>query len=205
LVVGTHSITAAYGGDSNFSSFTSAALTETVEDFSLTIAPSSTTSATVSPGGTASYALKIGPSSGSTCPGAVTLTVSGLPAGATATLTPSTLPAGSGLTNVALTIQVPAQTASLSRGDLLAFKLSSPFKLSSMMLGMLLLPFGGRIRRAAGKRGRSACPLLLAVAGVSLIGLVGCASKTSGFFGSPQTSYTLTVTATSGALSHSTN
>jgi len=67
------------------------------------------------------------------------------------------------------------------------------------MLGMLLLPFGGRIRRTLDKR-----VLLLALSGLSLLGLAGCASKDSGYFGSPQTNYTLTVTATSGALSHST-
>jgi hypothetical protein len=130
--------------------------------------------------------------------------VIGYPAGATATLTPSTLPAGSGPTNVALTVQLPAQTAALPHGNLLPFQLSPAFKLSSMMLGMLLLPFGGRIRRTLGKRGRVPYLLLLVLAGISLLGLAGCASKDSGYFGSPQTSYTLTVTATSGALSHST-
>jgi len=124
--------------------------------------------------------------------------VTGFPTGATATLTPSTLPAGAGPTNVTLAVQVPTQTASLHNSDLLALRLSPT------MLGILLLPFGGRIRRAAGKHGRTACLLLLALAGISSTGLIGCASQSSGYFGSPQTSYTLTVTATSGALSHST-
>jgi ABC-type glycerol-3-phosphate transport system substrate-binding protein len=46
--------------------------------------------------------------------------------------------------------------------------------------------------------------LLLSTAGMAaLAGFSGCSSAT-GFYGQQQTSYTLTVTATSGALSHST-
>ena len=76
--------------------------------------------------------------------------------------------------------------------------------LSSMLLGMVFLPFGGGVRRAVGRHGRALGLLLLGVAGISLLGLAGCASHNSGYFGSAQTSYTLTITGTSGTLSHST-
>jgi hypothetical protein len=197
LAVGAHTITAHYAGDTNFSTVTSAAVTETVQDFTLTLGTGGTASATVTPGGVANYALVIGPTTGTTFPGAVTLSVTGLPPGATGTLTPKTLPAGSGPTNVALTVQLPSVTASLRRHETLALQLSP------MMLGMLLLPFAGKIRRSARKQCLLSL-LLLASLGTSLLALSGCGSKNTGFLGSPQTSYVLTVTATSGNLSHST-
>ncbi|MGA8428558.1 MAG: Ig-like domain repeat protein [Candidatus Sulfotelmatobacter sp.] len=198
LAAGAHTITAQYAGSSNFSALTSSAVTETVDDFSLNVATTSAASASVTPGGMATYALVIGPTTGTTFPAAVTLSVGGLPSGATATLTPKTLAAGAGATKVSLTVQVPSQTAGLLQRSIIALQLSP------MMLGMLFLPFAGKIRRSAGKHGRLALLLLLSLCGISLIGLTGCGSKDSGFLGNPQTNYTLTVTATSGALSHST-
>ncbi len=92
LAAGVHTITAQYGGDANFIALTSSALTETVQDFSLTLSGSSTSSATVAPGGTATYDLVVGPSAGTTFPTAVTLALTGAPTGATTTITPKTLP-----------------------------------------------------------------------------------------------------------------
>jgi sugar lactone lactonase YvrE len=194
LATGTHSITAVYGGDSTFAPATSTALTEIVEDFTLVV---SSGMSMVSPGETASYGLKVNPAGGSTLPAAVTLTVSGVPTGAVSTITPATVAAGTGPASVALAVQVPSQTASLGRSELLAFKLSP------MMVGMLLLPFGGRIRRAAGKHGRAAALLLFAVVVIPLAGLAGCASHNTSSLATQQQSYTLTVTATSGTVSHS--
>jgi hypothetical protein len=191
-------VTAAYGGNNNFLALTSQVLTETVQDFTLNISTGGSTSATVLPGGTATYDLVIGPSSGATFPAALALTVSGFPTGATATLTPAALAAGAGPTNVTLTVQIPVQSASVIRRDRLGRKLST------LMLGILFLPFGGALRRAAGGRGRNLRLLGLLLAGITLAGLTGCANRDSGFFGSPQRSYVLTVTGTSGALSHST-
>jgi sugar lactone lactonase YvrE len=211
LASGTYSIRVTYSGDGNYAaSSTPTAIPVTITDFSLVVATSSPTSATVSPGGMATYALNIGPTGGTTFPGVVTLTLTGLPPGATGTLTPSTLPAGAGLTNVVLTVQLPTHAAFIPRADLLAsslrlsFGLPSAFMLSSMLLGMVFLPFGGGVRRAVGRHGRALGLLLLGVAGISLLGLAGCASHNSGYFGSAQTSYTLTITGTSGTLSHST-
>jgi len=194
LATGTHSITAVYGGDNTFATATSSALTEIVEDFTLSV---STGLSMVSPGETASYALKVNPAGGSTLPAAVTLTVIGVPTGAMSTITPATVAAGTGPASIALAVQVPNQTASLGRGELLAFKLSP------MMVGMLLLPFGGRIRRAAGKHRRIATWLLFAVVVIPLTALAGCASNNSSSLGAQQQSYKLTVTATSGTVSHS--
>jgi hypothetical protein len=137
-----------------------------------------------------------------TFPSAVDLTVTGFPAGATATLTPSTVPAGAGPTPVALTILLPGHSAGLSHRDLLALKLSP------LMAGMLLLPFAGSIRRAVGRQKNTLRLLLLLSASVfslaALLGLTACGARDSGFFGQQQRTYTLTVTATSDGLSHST-
>jgi hypothetical protein len=52
-------------------------------------------------------------------------------------------------------------------------------QLSPMMVGMLLMPFSGRIRRRAGKHMRAATLLLFAAVVVPLTGLAGCASRSS--------------------------
>jgi hypothetical protein len=202
LAVGSHTITAVYGGDGNFVSATSSALTEVIDDFDLAISvtsgSSSITSVTALPGGTAVFTLIVSPINATTFPAAVTLSVSGLPPGAIAIFSPATLPAGSGTTTVTLTIQLPQTAAALHPTHDLGRRLA-PFALA-----LLLLPFAGRLRRAGRRFGRTVSLLLLL--GVTLsaaVGLSGCGSA-SGFFGQQQTTYTVTVTGSSGALSHST-
>jgi hypothetical protein len=202
LAVGSHTITAVYGGDGNFVSATSSALTEVIDDFDLSISvtsgSSSITSVTALPGGTAVFTLIVSPINAATFPAAVTLSVSGLPPGATVTFSPATLPAGSGTTTVTLTIQLPQTAAALHPTHDLGCGLA-PFALA-----LLLLPFAGRLRRAGRRFGRTVSLLLLLGAGLAAAaGLSGCGSA-SGFFGQQQTTYTVTVTGSSGALSHST-
>jgi trimeric autotransporter adhesin len=78
--------------------------------------------------------------------------------------------------------------------------------LPPVALGFLLLPLAAMRRRRLGKTlGRTIFTLFLLVAGASaMAGLSGCGAK-SGFFGQPSQTYTMTVTATSGSLSHSTS
>src|SRR6202012_5066960 len=59
----------------------------------------------VLPGGAAAFNLILAPGSGPTYPNALTLSASGLPAGATVTFSPATIPAGSGATPVTMTVQ----------------------------------------------------------------------------------------------------
>jgi hypothetical protein len=72
-------------------------------------------------------------------------------------------------------------------------------------LGLLLLPFAGRLRRT-GRRWKGTAWLVVALAGAALAaGLTGCGgSSSSNTSPPPPQSYTLTITATSGSLSHST-
>jgi hypothetical protein len=196
----SHSITAVYSGDANFLAATSSALTEAVGDFTIT-APGASVMATA--GGTAGYTINVSPASGaSTFPAAVTLSVGGLPTGATYTFTPASLAASASATNVTLTIQLPLTMAAARPSPGSPGKMAS--RLAPFALALLLLPFAGRMRKSGRRFSRVLSVLLLSIAGMAaLAGLSGCSSNT-GFYGQQQTSYTLTVTATSGALLHST-
>ena len=202
LAVGTHSITAVYSGDTDFLGATSTAWSEQVGDFSLSVASAgsgtSDGSAMISPGGTANYGLTLAPTGTTSLVAGVTLSVTGLPPGATYTLTPNSVAAGAETTNVQLSVSMPSQTAALQHHE--------PFRggLVSVALGMLLLPFSRRMRRSASRFGRMAAVLLLLIAGAAgVAGLTGCGAST-GFFGQAQQTYNVTVVATSGTLTHST-
>jgi hypothetical protein len=92
-----------------------------------------------------------------------------------------------------LTIQLPQTTANLINQ-----------RIPLVFWGVLLLPFAGRLRRA-GRRMSRTLPWLLAAASLVVgAGLSGCSSTGSGFFGHPQQTYSVVVTATSGSVSHST-
>jgi hypothetical protein len=213
LAAGNHSITVAYGGDANFSSAASGALTQVVEDFNFSL---SAPTVVVLPGGTANFTFTVAPIDGSTFPASITFTVSGLPAGATYSFSPATLAAGAGSTPVTLTINIPKTQASASPytitahpGTLLAANshggggAGTAGKLTPFALALLLLPFAGRLRRTGKRLGRVLSILLLLAAGVATtIGIDGCGS-TGGYFTQQQQSYTVTVTGTAGSLSHS--
>jgi hypothetical protein len=215
---GSHSITAVYNGNSNFVAVTSAPLSQTIDDFNLTPGSGSgggsggggsgggsgsTTTQTTQPGGTATYPLNIEPNNGVTFPTPVVLTVTGMPAGATAAITPAswtqvtptswTFPANTTLPAVTLTIQLPSAVARVNSG-----------KVPPMVWGVLLLPFALRLRATRRRLRGIALTLLLTAASLgALIGLNGCVSG-NGFFGQQQSTYTVTVTATSGPLTRST-
>jgi hypothetical protein len=197
LPAGQHSITAVYSGDANFAPLTSAAVVETVQDFQVTLGAGNPPAQTIQPGGTASYAFSFSPQGGSTFADAVSLTSTGLPPGAVASFSPQTIAAGAGSTNVTLTIQAPAQTALMKR------KGERGRTLAEVAVACILLPFVRR-RRFASRRFSLLCVGVLAAACCG--GLLGCgggqgSSATSSGQPGAQT-YNITVTATSGHLSH---
>jgi hypothetical protein len=202
LALGAHTITAVYSGDANFSSATSPPLTETVEDFTLSvlIPNGQPTSPTVVPGETVNFTIQASTTLGSYFPAAVAFTLSGLPAGATATLTPQSLGAGAGTTNVTLSIhlanQILPSLAGFPWGGRLAL---------AMMGGMILLPFGVKVRKSPRPWRRTlGIGLLLLASALAAGGLTGCGASGTGYFGQRAQNYAVTVTATSGNLSHTT-
>jgi hypothetical protein len=213
---GTHSITATYSGDTNF---LTVGPSNTVPEAAVDITLSSTTSGggsspvlTILPGGSATESLSIVPSSGTSIPLPLTMTVAAspsLPAGTTMSVTPSswsltsnnpwtwTLPAGTVLSgNTVLTIKLP-QNSSFAQS---AGGAGSNFvsHLAPFSLALLLLPFAGRLRKSGIRLGRLLTILLLAVAGMAAVaGMNGCGVEA-------HKSYSITITASSGSLSHST-
>ncbi len=212
LAVGSHAISAVYAGDNNFAGSASSTLTQVVLDFSLTPTPAPgtgssggtpVTTQTAAPGGTATYPLLVAPTAGISFPAPVVLTVAGMPAGATAVITPSTwtqvtatswsYPAHTPLGALSLAIQVPSSSVAH-----LAPRSGPGGRLPAMALVLLLLPFTGAVRA---HRRRGLWLVLWLAAGLGA--LSGCGA-TSGLYAPQQRSYTVTVTATSGALTHST-
>ncbi len=211
LTAGSHSITAVYSGDGNFNGATSGTLSQTILDFSVNPGTSSA-GQTVEPGGAVTYSLVITPTTGQIFPVPATLTITGMPVGATVTVTPSTwsqltgtswsFPANTPLNAITLTVQAPSTSAKSSGlGHALA-----PFSLA-----LLLLPFAGGMRRRGNQIGRTISLLLMLLIGATAMAtLSGCGSN-NGYFGQPQQTYTITATVTAGtagtagAVSRSTN
>jgi N-acetylneuraminic acid mutarotase len=192
LTVGSHTITASYAGDTNNFAAANAPLTEAVEDFS--IAAGATTTATIKSGSSATYTFTFNPiAPATTFPSALTLSASGGPAGSTYTLSPTTITSGAGSTPVTLTVAVPPNSgSSRSTPRRPEAPLSLPFALAA-----LVMPLAGRLGKAS-KWTRGIASLLLIAAGVA------ASASLSGCSGGSSAAYTITVSGTAGALSHST-
>ena len=194
LAAGTHSITAAYSGDNNFSPTTSTAISETIEDFTIAVPSGSSSSATVSAGGQVSYTLAVSPSGGKTMAADITLAVSGLPAGATSSFSPATVTANSAATTVTLAVMAPSASAAVPASS------AGPRFPIPVFLAVLLAVAGRRIRKGT-RLLLNATLALFVLLGLGALSACGGGGHSSG--GQPQT-YTLNVKATSGALSHTT-
>ena len=124
-------------------------------------------SATVLPGGAATFNITGTPVNASAFPAAIMLTTSGLPTGATAIFSPASIASGAGTSLVTLTIQAPqtmamAQPAGSPRGG-------TASRMAPFALALLLLPFAGTLRRHGKRFGRMLTLLLLLGAGATAV------------------------------------
>ncbi|QMV19926.1 GNAT family N-acetyltransferase [Granulicella sp. 5B5] len=182
---GSYAITAEYTGNDNFSTSTSATLTQLVGDFNFTIANSGNASQTVNPGDSVTFPFTVAPLNGPfTFP--ITLSATGLPPGATVSFNPSAVTLESSPVMFTMTVQTAETSAALRK-----FKHLGPLG-ETMLALLLLLPFTTKQRR----RSRQLKLLLMLVVSVlglgSMAALSGCGSN-SGFFGEPQNTYTIQI------------
>jgi Bacterial Ig-like domain (group 3)/FG-GAP-like repeat len=208
LSAGTHSVTATYTGDNNYSASTSAAISVTVTTDTDFVVGSANQSGLVNPGGKVAFAIVVVSVNGAyNAP--VALTAAGLPAGATATFSPSSVTPGDNSATSILTVQMPGITSAT---------LTAPSSAPRIPLGQLpmgSLPIGSVIAalsmlmlsRTAGISG-GLRPRRVAVWAATIVilamvvgGVSGCKG---GFIATPPQSYAITVTGTSGTQSHST-
>ena len=216
LAVGPHSITAAYGGDGNFSILTSPALTEMVSASYTVTAPA--TPVPVAPGGTATIDITVPPLGGA-FNNVVTLSATGLPPGATATFDPPTVTPGSAGAPTVMTIQLatlaagaPASgipTNRVAANAILAHDIPANrtpdnhrrLPVATFSLGFVL--FGAVLGR---KRIPRSVVLALALAGLGITAslVTGCGGGFSNTPRTPAGNYTITVTGTSGSFHAST-
>jgi hypothetical protein len=214
LSIGTHTITAVYLGTSDALPATSGPISQLVLDFTLSSVSSNGSvvntipSQLVLPNGTATYPLNITPTSGTILPAPLVLTVTGIPQGAVASISTApwtqlsanswSYPANTAFGDFPLTINMPQSVARIDHNR--PGQPNSP----PALWAALLIPFALVVGRKAKRLGQGISLLLILAAGVcATVGLTGCGA-TSGLFAEQQQSYTITVTATAGTLTHST-
>ena len=195
LAAGTHALTAAYAGTATFAASTSAAVNLTVTaaqaGFSLSLAPAS---GSIAPGASVSTVLTLTPANGFI--GTVTFACSGLPAGASCSFSPATVAVGGAPGSATLTIA----TASSASHVTPARAPVDPLAPARPLLASLAAPLLAWPRRRARSRVRPpAWTCALALAAI----LAGCGGGSDNSAGgaTPAGSYTVTVTASSGATS----
>jgi sugar lactone lactonase YvrE len=201
LFQGTHTLTAYYSGDANFTPSTSApnlitigTAPPTTGDFAL--AATGTTTQTIVSGTSASFTFTVQFQGNLSSP--VTLAATGLPNLATASFNPAYLPPGSATNTFTLTVATPNTTASRPTSK-------------SIHWAFLLLPLAGFALRPRHRHTRRSL-FALAILSLTLPLCSGCANRVAadGSASNPIVGYTITVTgtattATSTILQHAAN
>jgi len=191
----THTLSATYGGDANFTGSTTASSVSVVVsplDFSFqAVGPLSVATAK---GGTATFAFTIAPMNGG-YPGPVNFTVSAPSTDVSYSLSQTTIAANAGPQTITLTVTTNASTAAVRERQLwgiggTAVALGLLFPLGTLRPSRQLMQSAGR---------RLLLALLVVAASLTVLGLSGCGSR--GNRNLPQ-SYSVTVTAASGSVTH---
>ncbi|WP_165420433.1 Ig-like domain repeat protein [Edaphobacter modestus] len=194
LLPGLHRLVASYKGDSLNPPITSSVFVLTImpppiNDFTFTATGATTQS--VNPGQTATFNFSLQPQDGP-LNAPITLTASGLPAGATAIFTPASIPSGSAATAFSLAIKTVASHVVTSPPSL---PRSTPLLPLSSAICLLPLFRNRRLRARFARIPRTVLSVLVAlIVGAATLGLTGCGS--GGFFVQDPQTYTITVTAT---------
>ncbi|MFP5206497.1 MAG: Ig-like domain repeat protein, partial [Acidobacteriota bacterium] len=194
-----HTITAGYSGNAEFAASSSAAGAEivTVAPLDFTLSVTAPPGLTVAPGSSVSFQFNVSPDYGSYA-GPVSFAMTGLPAGATVTFSPSSIAANGGPQTVTATITVPPSSAQLQASPQPNGRPLAPLALGAFALFGL----AGMRRRGKAVR-RLLCVLVLLAGGAATLILNGCGG--TGFFTQAPKDYTVTLTAVSGPVQHSSN
>jgi Bacterial Ig-like domain (group 3)/FG-GAP-like repeat len=206
LPVGTNSITATYNGDANLTASTSSALSQVVQGQDFSVTPSSSTE-TVVPGQTATYAVTVSPIGGFNQ--TVSLSCSGAPAQSVCSVSPTSVTLdGSTPASVTVTVTTQGNTAALAPPT--AF----PGNRGALLLGMALFGLPGLlVLRSSTPRGprrgsRLAYLLGMCVLSLGISSLLSCGGSSSNSGGTPPATYSLSLNGTdasgSTTLSHTT-
>ncbi len=197
LSPGTHSLAAVYSGDHNFLGSSSPVATVAVgagPDF--TLAATGTGSQSIPSGSTADFSFSVNTVGGDLA-SPITLSVDGLPIGATASLNPSYLPPGAPVTAFTLAVLTSktavAETQAGSRGGVFAALLGSP------------IAWAWRRRRRLGSRFPMKAAIFASTTCILFATLTsGCGNRVNtGTELHSAPSYTLTVTGTATSASGS--
>jgi arabinogalactan endo-1,4-beta-galactosidase len=196
LAVGSHSLTANYTGDANNSPSNSQTVTLTITgtpDFSIALTPATVT---VASGSSASSTVSITPANGFAA--ATTFSCSGLPSFASCTFSPTSVTPSGAVATSTVTIATNVQTAQIRSGDRPSG--DRGWFASESRLAILLLPLVAFHRRRRTSWFRIFGSLFFAV--LLLQSALGCGG-TSNSSTTPKGQYSISITATSGTLSHS--
>jgi uncharacterized repeat protein (TIGR03803 family) len=192
----------------------SVALSGSGQDFGLAVLSGTPSTATVTPGNSASYAVNVSPEGG--FDQIVALACTGAPSGATCSVNPSTISVnGSSASTATVTVSTTASVASLDRWP---NGIHRGLPAQPALLGIWLMLVGSlglvamTSRTVLRRRGQMALPLdLLMLAAILASATLAASCGGSRISspppnpGTPPETYTLTVTGTSGNLSHSTS
>jgi len=154
-----------------------------------------TPAATVQPGSAAQFPIVVAPLGGS-FNNLVTLSATGLPAGAQYSFLPPAVTPGSAGAPSVLSIQTSTGLARVTNPE---FHPQSHLPLLALLAGVPLLGLAGRLRQLRRSYGRWILLGLLAV--LPVLTIAGCGG---GYFGPAPQTYTITVTGTSGSLTETT-
>jgi hypothetical protein len=156
----------------------------------------STPTASVPPGAMAQFNIMVAPLGGS-YNNMVTLSATGLPAGAKYSFQPSAVMPGSAGAPSVLSIQTSSGLALLNSES----RRQNSLPMLALLAGVPLLGLAGRLRRLSRPIGRCIFLGLAVLAALPIVAISGCGG---GYFGPPPQTYTVTVTGTSGSLQETT-